>query len=98
MSFNLKTALIAGTIALAVTIFAVGGAQAGGRHLVPFAPYGTYLPGAYDEDSDYDSYGCEDCDYSYGSHEDSALSAAARGVTRDMLGVDIGNVVDEIAD
>jgi len=95
MSSNLKTALTAGTIALAVTIFAVGSAHAGGRHHLPFAPYGY---SAYD---DHDSYGCEDCNddygYGYGSKADSALSTARR-VTRDMLGVDIGDVVDEIAD
>jgi hypothetical protein len=96
MSSNLKTALVAGTIALAVTIFAVGSAQAGGRHL-PFAPYGgAYLPGTYGGDSDYDSYGCEDCDYDYG-HEDGPASAVGR-VTRDMLGVDLGDVVNEIAE
>ncbi len=55
MSSNLKTALVAGTIALAVTIFAVGTAQAGGLRHIPFAPYGAYLPGAYDDDGDYDS-------------------------------------------
>ncbi len=97
MSSNLKTALVAGTIALAVTIFAVGTAQAGGLRHIPFAPYGAYLPGAYDDDGDYDSYGCEDCDYSYGSHEDSALSAATR-VTRDVLGVDVGEVLDDVTD
>jgi hypothetical protein len=95
MTSKFKATLIAGAIALTATLGAVGTAEAGGRHRIPFAPYNAYLPGSYDDDDEYDSYGCDDC--GYGSKADSALSTARR-VTRDMLGVDVGDVIDEIAE
>jgi len=99
MSSTLKTMAIAGTIALSVTLFAASAAYAGGRHHIPFGAIHTYVPSAYDDDYDYDDDGdgCGSCGYGYASTTDSALTAARR-VTRDTLGVDIGDVIDEIAE
>jgi hypothetical protein len=100
MSSTLKTMAVAGTIALSVTIFAASAAYAGGRHL-PFGAVPIYVPSAYDDDYDYDDDGddCLTCSlgYGYGGATDSALSAAGR-VTRGTLGVDLGDVIDEIAE
>lgn len=92
MTSRIKAALLAGTFALAATLGAVA-AEAGGRHNVPFVPYSGYLPSAYDDDS----YGCDDCAYGYGDTGSDVLDTARR-VTRDTLGVDIRDVIDEIAE
>jgi len=99
MSSNLKTALVAGGIALAVTIFAVASAQAGGRHHIPFGPIHGYVPSSYgDDDYDTDSYGCDECGYGdTGDAEDTVADTAARAARR-YLGVDVGDVIGEIAE
>jgi hypothetical protein len=93
MPSTLKTTLFAGAIALIATLGAVGGAQAGGRLLVPFAPYGTYLPGAYDDD---DSYGCDDCSDGYVGDAEDAVAATAARAARRYLGVNVDNMLDAI--
>jgi len=94
MALTLKTTLIAGTVALVATLGAVQAAQAGGhRHHIPFAPFNAYLPSALHDES----YGCDDCGYGYTNEEEDAVSTAT-SVARDVLGVDVGDVIDEIAE
>ena len=92
MPSKIKTTLVAGAIALAATLGAVGTAEAGGRHRIPFAPYNTYLPGSYDDDYDTYSYGDR-----YGDDGEDAVSAAA-GIARRKLGVDVEDMLDYIDD
>jgi hypothetical protein len=99
MSSNLKTALVAGGIALAVTIFAVGSAQAGGRHHIPFGPIHGYVPSSYgDDDYDTDSYGCDECGYGDTGDAEDAVAATAARAARRYLGVNVGDVIGEIAE
>ncbi len=93
-----KSTLIAGAVALVATFGAVQAAQAGGHHL--FAPYGAYLPGSYDEDSD---YGCDDCSYATsgylgGDDELGDAVSAASSIARQTLGVDVEDVLDDVAE
>jgi hypothetical protein len=90
MSSKFKTMAIAATIALSVGLFSVQAAHAGGRVYIPFAPYGTYLPGAYDDDS----YGCDDCGYGYVGDAEDAVAATAAKAARRYLGVDVEDVLD----
>ena len=95
MPSKIKTTLVAGAIALAAMLGAVGTAEAGGGHFMPFAPYNTYLPGSYDDDDDTYSYGT----YGdrYGDDVEDAVSAAA-GIARKRLGVDVEDMLDYIDD
>lgn len=90
MSSTLKTVAIAATIALSVGLLAVQAAHAGGRAHIPFAPYGTYLSGAYDDDS----YDCDECSYGYVGNAEDAVAAAAAKAARRYLGDDVDDVLD----
>jgi hypothetical protein len=97
MSSTLKTMAIAGTIALAVGLFAAQAAHAGGsHHRIPFMPFDAYAASAdaYDDDTAY--YG-EERRSGYGSDVDEAVSTA-RGLARDYLDADLGNVLDFAAE
>jgi hypothetical protein len=93
MTFKIKTTLIAGAFALA----ALGGAQsaqAGGRHYMPFGPLNGYMTDTYDDDS----YGCDDCGYGYVGDAEGSVAATAKQAARRYLGVDLEDVIDEIAE
>ncbi len=97
MPSKTKSTLIAGAVALVATFGAIQAAQAGGHHL--FAPYGAYLPGAYDEDTD---YGCDDCSYGtagyLGGDELGDAVSAASSIASQTLGVDVEDVLDDAAE
>jgi len=97
MPSTLKTTLVAGTVALIAALGAAQGAQAGGRHHIPFVPFNTHAYSNYDDEG-YDStygYGCEDCGYE--SEADEAVSTAARAA-RSVLGVDVEEVLDYVGE
>lgn len=98
MSSTLKTTLIAGTIALAVGLFAAQAAYAGPRHRLPYMPFDAYAASAdaYDDDVEYYGRG-RTLRSGHGSDVDEAISTA-RGVARDYLDADIGDVLDYVGE
>lgn len=95
MPSKTKTTLIAGAVALAATLGAVEAAEAGGRHHLPFAPFNTYLPGAYHDDDDYDTDSYGTYGDRYGDEVEDAVSAAA-GIARKRLGVNVDDMLDYV--
>jgi hypothetical protein len=92
MPSKIKTLLISGTVALVAVLGAVGAAEAGGRYHMPFAPFNSYMPGAYDDDYDTGTYSYGD---RYGDEVEDAVSAAAR-IARKKLGVDVEDMLDYV--
>jgi hypothetical protein len=95
MTSKIKCTLIAGAITLAAALSLAQSAQAGGRHYLPLGPFNSYAADAYDDDYDYYN-GCGDCGHGYDA--EGSAAATAKKAARRYLGVDLEDVIDEIAD
>lgn len=97
MPSMIKATLLTGTFALTALLGAVSAAEAGGRHYLPLGPFNSYAADAYDDDYGYYN-GCGDCDYGYGGDAEGTVAATAKRAARRYLGVDLEDVIDEIAE
>lgn len=93
MTAPMKTLLVGAALALAVALFTLQAAHAGGRHhRIPFVTFNPYAADTYEEEVEYyrTKRGTR-----YESEIDEAVSSA-RSVAREYLDGDLGGVLDLI--
>lgn len=95
MTAPMKTLLVGAALALAVALFTLQAAHAGGRYDgIPFVKFNPYAADTYEEEVDYYTSRRR---ANYRSDVDEAVSTA-RGIARQYLDGDLGGVLDSFDD